>query len=191
MKTIWITLKKGSLIPMILVALLAFVTMACEKESVLPSTSPDVPKGIYSGDILTETFLVGPEGISLNTFDGSVILEIPGGTVHSPTEFTLTSYPLNGLDIGGINVVKRGISLKKERPDLPLNEPVKVSLSFHMPGFQDGNQTALNDLTIYKVYPDFKTVSGCESISECCTDVSCKMIFGCIDKCGFYVVGEN
>lgn len=184
MKTNWIRLKTGSLLPMIMTAVLALTTMSCQEEPILDT-------GIYPGDVLTKSFTVMPEGTTIKAFDETVILEFPSGTVYVPTEFTLVSYPLNNLEMEGINIMNRGISLKSSQPEIDIREYIMIYLAYNLEHFMDGTPVDHSDLTIYRITHDFQTFSECESIGECCVDDLCNTIYGCFAQCGFFVVGEK
>jgi len=185
MKTNLLKLEKVSLAPMIMLIVMALITMGCQEKH------DDGLPAIYAGDILTESFTVMPEGITLKAFDESVTLDFPGGTVFVPTELTLVSFPLNNLDMKGINIMNRGFSLKSSQPEHDMHENVMINLTYNFRHFLDGAPAHHSNLTIYKITHDFKTFTECESIGECCVDDLCNMISGCFDQCGFYVVGEK
>lgn len=181
MKTRFKILKKGPLLPLLALSILALTLMGCT-EKVEGDPMP------YLGDVRTETFLVEPGGTTITLFDETVELEFPGGTVFVPTMFTLKSIPLAKEHMKNINIMSRGFSIESSLPEHNLNKAINVKLIYNLNQFLDGTPVSKENLSIYNIMDDF---CNYESIGECCVDASCNMILGCIDKCGFYVVGAK
>jgi hypothetical protein len=77
MKTKRISFKTGSLLSIIMTAVLALTILGCEKEDPLFTGQSFTPETTYSGNIMTETFWVSPEGTNVDLFNGDVSLEFP------------------------------------------------------------------------------------------------------------------
>jgi len=54
-----------------------------------------------------------------------------------------------------------------------------------------GLPTNEEDLQIYCVSPILYSYERVVPVGECCVDCNCKIVKGCVGKCGSYVVGEN
>jgi len=194
MKTNWIALKQGSLLPLVMAAIFTLTTIGCEKVSPLSTEDRPEINNSYSSSIMSQSFTVYPEGTEVNVLDGVAKLTFPEGTVMVPTEFTITCFPIHHLDLDGINTFNRGLSLESGTPDQKLVN-VMVQLNYDLlPDNWLKNTPVVNSeksLTIYHVSPVLYAYERIYSIGDCCVDISCNMIRGCISCCGFYVVGEN
>ncbi len=194
MKTYWITLKKGGLIPMILAAVLAVTALGCEEDPLLLSDDSPSPEATYSGNIKTATFWVNPEGTRVTLFNGDISLEFPKGAVMVPSEFNLVSFPLDHLDLDGHNYYNRGYSLTGSTTYQKFMTPnIKIYIKYDLAeeSWLKSVPADPGNLTILNVSPTVYAYDRVVSIGDCCTDFSCKLIKGCICQCGFYVVGEN
>ncbi|MEN8228982.1 MAG: hypothetical protein ABFS38_12570 [Bacteroidota bacterium] len=183
MKTNWILLKRSGLIPLIM-AVLCLATLSCEKESPLFTGSSLEPEPELTGNVVTQTFMVEPEGTWINLFNGTVYLEFPEGAVTVPTQFNISSFPVHHLDLDGICTDCRGISIENGIPEDSFNKFTKIRMKY-------SEELPESSLTIYNVSPTIYSAQRINSIGDCCTESSCNMITGSIGKCGFYVVGEN
>lgn len=158
------------------------------------NSSPEQP-----GDNLKTTFVVQPTGTSMTFFDGAVTLEFPSGAVYVPTEFTIVSCCMDNINSGGINTFKRGISLENDTGlqgksgDAVLHDHVTIRLNYDLIEGSWNIKIPEDEekLTIYSARPNFEVCQKINSLGDCCTDCSVKEVMGCIDQCGFYVVGEN
>lgn len=194
MKTKWNALRRSSLLPTIMAAVFALTTMSCEKE--VPLLQGEYPDGetTYSGNIMTETFWVGPEATNVDLFKGDVSLEFPEGTVAVPTEFNMTTFSLHHLsDMEGHNIYNRGYSLVGATTYQKLQQSIKIRLRYDLldSNWLKGAPTDPGSITILNVSPTLYSYERVVSIGDCCTDFNCKIVKGCICQCGFYVVGEN
>ena len=66
-------------------AVLALTILGCEKGDPLITEQSLTSETTYSGNIMTKTFWVIPEGTNVDLFCGGVSLEFPEGTVAVPT----------------------------------------------------------------------------------------------------------
>jgi len=194
MKTNWIAQKKSSLFPLVMAAIFTLTTIGCEEISPLSTEDRPEIENNYSGDIMSHSFMVYPEGTEVNLLDGAAKLVFPEGSVMVATEFTLTCFPIHHLDLDGINTYNRGISLQSGTLNHKL---VNVLIQLNYDLVPDNWLKSIpvvdaeKSLTIYHVSPVLYAYERIYSIGDCCVDISCKMIKGCISCCGFYVVGEN
>ena len=182
----------GGLLTFLMAALIILTIMGCEKED--PGTTERPLYEVeYPEFLKSQAFKVPPEGKEVSVFGGSVILNFEEGSVSGPTMFTISSFLVNHLDLDDMNMYKLGLYLEGEYPSLNLKD-VTIQVKYDLdpeswkksaPGPTDEN------LTIYHVSPNIFTYEGIYSIGECCVDCSSTMIQGCIDCCGFYVVGEK
>jgi hypothetical protein len=189
MKTKRITSMPGGLIAFLMVALILLTITGCQKEN-----SEDLviaQNREYSEHLKTPTFKVYPEGTTVSVFGGAVVLEFPEGVVAAPTLFIIRSIQVNDIDLEGRNMYKLGFFLEGESPDQKLKD-VSVRVNYDLdaeswqksaPGPKDRN------LTIYHVSPEIYDYQTINSIGGCCVDCSSKMIQGCINSCGYFVVG--
>jgi hypothetical protein len=166
-------------------AVLGFASFSCS-ESPLPALQAEDHKSVLSG-IITEDFWVGPEGKIVYALEGIVTLEFPEETVTEPTLFTVSLFPLNQVEMSGYNMMNCGIHLESAARELKFEKSVQLELNYCITDFITGVPVNEENITIYNLIPNVDAFS----IGECSVDCTWKMICGCIDKCGFYVVGEN
>lgn len=193
MKTNWIALKKGSLLPVIVAAVTTLTIISCEEDPLLINEENTVPEAQYSGNILDATFSVNPEGNVVELFNGLISLEFPEGAVTEPTEFTMVSFPLHHLDLDGHNLYNRGFSLTGDLMDSRFISSIRIRVRFDLAEKNWLKSVPVNpeELNIYNISPFGCAIKRVTSIGDCCTDLSCNMVSGCISQCGSYVVGEN
>lgn len=182
----------------ILMAAAVLITMGCEKEGpFIPGINNSSP--VLPGDNLKTTFVVQPTGTSMTFFEGTVTLEFPSGAVYVPTEFTIVSRFMDNINSGDINTLTRGISLENtsgldgKSGDAVLHDHVTIRLHYDMAetSWSINIPEDEEQLIIYNALPNFEDCQKISSLGDCCTDGSVKTVMGCIDQCGFYVVGEN
>ncbi len=194
MKTDPNALKKGSMLPMIIAAVMTLTTMSCEKVDDMVYEQSLAPEATYSGNIMNETFWVTPEATNVDLFKGDVSLEFPEGAVSGPTQFTLVSFPLHHADLDGHNYYNKGYALSGFTEHQKFNSSgIKIRIKYDLLE-ENWLKTVPEDpgnITILNVSPTVYAYDRVVSIGNCCTDFSCKIIKGCICQCGFYVVGEN
>jgi hypothetical protein len=194
MKKNWIALKRGSLLSFIMAAVLVLTTMSCEKD--YPTPAPDRPnieaENAYDGNVLSQSFWVGPEAALLNLMDGAVTLNFPEGTVAELTELTLYSFPVHQADLDDHNMYLRGYSLVGIPQNRKFaNVTMQVNFDMNPESWLKGAPVNPKNLTIYYLSPTLYSYTRISSVGDCCIDCSCNTIKGCIRYCGFYVVGEN
>jgi len=184
----------SSLLPIIMAAAV-ILTLGCQKEEeiFIPGINNSSP--VEPGDNMKITFVVQPTGTTVTAFDGAVELNFPSGAVYFPTEFTLVSCCMDNMDSNGINIMNQGfyLELEDDAADLVLHEHIEVHLKYDL-GEDSWNTNIPDDdenLTIYNAYPNLDACQKVKSIGDCCTDGDFKMVMGCIEQCGYYVVGEN
>lgn len=192
MKTKQIASMTGSMVPLILAAVMLLATTGCEEDPYINGDSIE-PETEYSGNVMYETFWVDPEGSSVNLFNGAVSMNFPEGAVSNRTDFTLYSFPVHHLDFEGKNIYNRGYSLIGEMDNEFFLQSVTLQLKYGMAESYWKKSVPANqeNLTIYFVSPCLYSYERIVSIGDCCVDVDCKIVKGCISHCGFYVVGEN
>jgi len=195
MKTTWIASKISRLLPLIMAAVLTLTTMGCgdDPEINYPERA-QIPGPEYSGNILSQSFEVLPEGTSVDVFGGTVSLTFPEGAVTVPTDFNIYSFPIHHLDWGDFNMYNRGLWLEGDTPDQKIvNITMKFCYDLAPKNWKKAapGPSVEKNLTIYQVSPNIHAYQRINSIGDCCVDCSCKIVKGCISGCGFYVVGEN
>jgi len=195
MKTNWIALKTGSLLPLIMAALMTLTIMGCGKEDP-PEPVVDRPESeaAYSGNVITQTFWVYPEGTEVSALGGTVWLKFPEGAVSVLTEFTITCFPIHHLEFDGFNMYNRGIHLESGTPNQKLaNVMITLNYDLAQENWKKSAPIPLAEsfMTIYHVSPNLYAYQRINSIGDCCVDCESKTIQGCISSCGFYVLGEN
>lgn len=183
------------LLPFFMAAALT-ITLGCTKDdgdSMIPGINHSSP--VQPGDNLKVSFVVQPTGTIVTAFEGAVELNFPSGAVYYPTEFTLVSCCTDNMNLNGIRIFNKGFSLEMEdgAVDLFLHEHVEVHLKYDLTEESWLKSVPENEenLTIYKSYPNLEVCNNVQSIGDCCTDNESNIVMGCIDQCGFYVVGEN
>ena len=171
--------------PVIMAAVLGLASFSCS-ESPLPALQPEDPESVFSG-IITEDFWVGPEGKIVYALEGIVTLEFPEETLTEQTLFTVSLFPLNQVYMSEYNMMNCGIHLEAAARELKFKKSVQLELNYCTSDFKSGTPVNEENITIYNLIPNVDAFS----IGECSVDCTWKMICGCIDKCGFYVIGEN
>jgi len=181
MKTKWIAPKKNSLVPFIMAAVFGLASFSCTESWDFDDT------GDFRSGINTEEFWVDREGKVVYALEGAIILEFPEEAVIEPTLFTLEMFPLNPLEMSGCNMMNCGISLESAAHELKFAKSVLIKLNYCLSDFKAGNPVDEENLTLYRIVPEVFAYS----IGECTVDCTWKLVSGCINECGFYVVGEN
>lgn len=180
----------GGLIKFLMAALILLTIMGCEEEDPLTTERP-LTDAEYPEFLDSHTFKVPPEGKEVSVLDGSVILNFQEGSVAGPTMFTISSFLVNHLDLDDKNMYNMGLYLEGESPYLDLKD-VSIQVKYDLdqeswkkstPGPTDEN------LTIYHVSPDIYAYQVINSIGKCYVDCSTTIIQGCINSCGYFVVG--
>jgi hypothetical protein len=193
MKTRKIASMTSSLLSLIMTALILLATTACEKDPQLyheDFTETDTP---YSQNVMTENFWIHPDGGTLTLLGGVLEIIIPEDAVTSSTEFNIASFPVHHLDLDGYNMYDRGFSLTGVSSDkvFPNGITFKIKYDLNEDNWLKGLPANEEELQIFWVSPTLYSYERIVPALECCVDCSCKVIKGCIGKCGFYVVGEN
>ena len=178
MYTKWIASNKSSLIPFIMAAILGIAGSGCS-EPMLGDSQIDY--------ITTVDFWVDQAGAVVYALEGKVILEFPENAVSERTLFTVKTIPLDYLEMDGFNMMNCGISLESDEPGLRFRKPVHLKLPYCLSNFKAATPVIEEDITIYGIIPDVYA----SSIGECCVDCTWDIVSGCIEECGFYVVGEK
>lgn len=186
----------GGLLTFLMAALFLLIITGCEKDppiTLLHSERSVASESEYNGDVITQYFMVYPDGNEVSAFGGVVWLKFPEGTVSEPTEFFIASFPTHHLDFEGYNMYGRGISLQGETPNQNLvNVIVRLKYDLVPENWCKGAPGPTDDnLTIYQVSPNTFPNQRIKSTGDCCVDCSCTTIKGCISCCGSYVIGEK
>lgn len=191
MKTNLIVLKNGSLLLLVMAAVMGLTTTACEKD---PGPEITQPEALYFGNVMNQQFWVNPEGGTVNLFDGIVEIFFPEGAVSSLTQFTFESFPVDHLDLDGFNLYNRGFALEGSSSNqvFPTGITIKLKYDMNSGSWLKDLPTDEENLKIYCycVSPIQLSYEKLVPFENCCVDRTCKIIKGCIGKCGFYVVGE-
>jgi len=147
----------------------------------------------YSGNIMTQSFWVNPEGGPVNLFDGDLEIIIPKGVVSSSTELTMATFPVHHLDFDGYNMYIRGFSLTGNSPQqmFPNGITLRIRYDLEEEYWKKNLPADEEDLLIYWVSPLSGSYERVIPFKYCCVNCECNIIKGCIEKCGFYVVGEK
>ena len=178
MKTTRIALKNTRLLPLILAAVLGLASFSCSEARL----GDDPIEYANDGD-----FWVDREGKVVYALEGSVILEFPEGAVTEPTLFTVESFPQDQLEMDGFNMANCGISLKSAFPGQKFAKSVHIKLLYCTTDFKAATPVNEENLTIFRILPNVFA----SSIGQCTVDCTWDMIYGCINECGIYSVGEN
>ena len=185
MKTKRIAPKKNSLFLIIMATVLGLTGFSCSEPRLGEPQIGDLEADL-SG-IISEEFWVDRDGKVVYALEGRVILEFPEEAVIEPTLFTVALFPLNPTEMCGSNLMNCGISLKSADSFQSLEKSVQLKLLYCSSDFKSGVPVNEENLTMYRIVPSVYAYS----IGECTVDCTWKMVSGCIDQCGFYVVGEN
>jgi len=187
MKTKWITSDNNSHYYLTIVVIVAFICTGCSLE---PSFDVADEQAI-NAEMLTEHFYVHPTGTTVAAFDGNVILDFPPGTIATTTQFSIVSFPLDHLDLDGINLMQRGFSIKNITNDNKFAFPVKVIMRYDLAAYNECEPGEESNLIICRFHGDRYAFHKVELVGECCINCSCKTVNVCINECGTYVVVEN
>ena len=182
----------GGLLTFLMAALILLPIVGCEEEDLLNTekslTEVELPEFLKS-----QAFKVPQEGKEVSVFGGSVILNFQEGSVAGPTMFTISSFLVNHIDLDNMNMYNIGLYLEGESPNQNLeNVSIKVKYDLDPESWKTSTPGPTDEnLTVYHVSPNIFAHERIKPIDECCVDFSSTMIQGCIDCCGFYVVGEK
>lgn len=188
MKPKWLALKKCS--PVLIASALVMFTVGCsETLNVDPIPQPEDTQ-LFSGNIITEQFTVGPEGGHFTALGETVCLDFPENAVSQSTLFNISTFPLHHLDHYDLTLMDRGISIESTGPDRKFAQMVKIRMKYDFSS-QKGAPVDEQNLTIYTVYGNFYRHPNIYPIGACCVDCDCQVVIGCICESGTYVVGEN
>ncbi len=172
MKTKWIFSKNNSHYYFIIAVIVAFICTGCSKEY----ESQPTDEQAINAKIKTEFFHVHPAGTIVTAFDGNVLLEFPAETIPTITKFSIVSFPVDHLDLGGINIMNRGFSIKNITNDNKFDIPVKLMVRYDQVDFIECTPNEESDLAIYRFYGDRYGFHKVEAVGECCVDCSCKTV---------------
>lgn len=187
MKTKWISSNNKSHYYRIIPVIVAFICTGCTLDP-----SDDVPEQqAINAEMITEYFYVHASGSTVTAFDGNLILDFPAGTMATSTRFSIVSFPLDHLDLDGINLMQRGFSIKNLSNNNKFAYPVRILMRYDLADFNECEPSEESELIICKFYGDRYAFHKVEVIGECCMNCSCKTVNVCINECGTYVVVEN
>jgi len=185
MKMKWIAPKKDSLFLIIIATVLGLTGFSCSE----PRLGDPLNEGLEAdiSGIISEDFRVNREAKTVYALDGRVILEFPEDAVTEPTQFSVSLFPLDPTEMCGSNLMKCGISIESPDRFQGFEKSVQLKMLYCSSDFKTGVPVNEENLTLYRIVPEVFA----HAIGECTVDCTWKMISGCIDQCGFYVVGEN
>lgn len=166
------------MVPLIMAAILGIAGFSCSE----PMLGDSQIVHLTTGD-----FRVDQAGAVVYALEGKVILEFPENAVSEPTLFTITTIPLDYLEMDGYNMMNCGFFLESDVPGLRFRQPVHLKLPYCLTNFKSSTTVIEEDITIFGIIPDVYA----SSIGECCVDCTWDMVSGCINECGIYVVGEK
>ena len=193
MKKKWNCLKCGSPVHLIMAAIFLSVSLGCTKDD--PVVFSDRPEPYTSsqesGNIMNATFDIQPEGTSVDLFGGMLSLEFPPGMVTEPAPISVISFPVDHIDMDGINVMNRGVSISYNSNQGGFGDIVNIKFKYDLSEFESSLKGAETDLTIYRVSENIYAFNRIAPIGPCCVNCDCKQIRGCISDAGFFVVGER
>jgi len=170
-----------------LAVIVAFICTGCTLD---PSYGVADQQAI-NAEMITEYFYVHASGSTVTAFDGNLILDFPAGAMETPTKFSIVSFPLDHLDLDGINLMQRGFSIKNITNNNKFAYPVKIRMRYDLADFNECEPNDESDLAIFRFYGDRYAFHKVEAIGECCINYSCKTVNVCINECGTYVVVEK
>ncbi len=186
--------KTDSLLPLIMAVIFAILTPGCEEPAyVIHSRSIKVvaPEYKIGEPQQNEIFIIDPAGTRITLLDGTVELYFLKGAVLSPTEFSISSFPISDLDVEGHNLQKWGMLLESTSMENTFNNLIRIWLKYDPDQFQTGALQNHNALTIYSIDPNISSETRIESIGYCSGEPFYDIIKGYINSCGYYVVGEQ
>ena len=174
---------------MVIMVMLTVTFTSCSENP--PGSPADDEVSYDNGNIITEFFKVYPGGTTIHAFGGDVILDFPRGSLPTTTRYSIVSFPLEQLEIGGHNLMMRAISLTNVTNKNVFAYPVKVMMRYDLCKFNKCQPGDESHIAIYRFYGDVHAFHKLEFMGECCVDCSCKTVSGCIDECGTYVLVEK
>ena len=193
MKTRRIASMTGWLLRILVAALVLLATTGCEEEPPIPSEEIPMTEAHNSGDIMTQSFRVSPEGGTVNLFDGAMEIIIPQGAVSRSTEFTMSNFPVDYLDLDGYNLYDRAFYLEGDSPEQVFPDGITFKIRYDMVEGSWLKSIPANErnLQIYWGSPTLYFYKTVVPLEDCCVDCNCKIVIACAGKCGFFVVGEK
>lgn len=184
-----------SLLATLTAALIIFTTTACDEEIIVIEEGYEETVVVSSGNgnILTQEFWVTQEGVILVLFNGTLEVTIPEGSVTSPVQLSMSSFPVSHLNLNGCNSYCRGLSLEYSTLSDKVLPRVTIRLNYDLEekSWLRGYPADEKNLQIYRVTPTLDSPEKLVAVQNCCIDCECNTIQACIFRCGFYVVGEN
>jgi len=180
----------------LILMLLFLMASGCnETLNVDPIPQPD-ENPMATGNIITEQFTVSPEGGNYTLLGETLCLSFPEGAVEEPTLINVATFPLHHLNLNGLNLMNRGISIETTGKDKAFGQIVKIRMKYDVGSLMNslkggGDPVDETSLTIYSIYGNYFRFPNIYPIGECCVDCDCKSVIGCICESGTFVVGEN
>lgn len=193
MKTQRIASMSGGLLASLLVVLMLLATTACQEDDFIYTEDLTETEALYTGNVMTQRFWINPDGGTVYLFDGVMEVIVPKGAVAKSTQFTMATFPVDHLDLDGYNMYNRGFSLQGETPGQMFPNGITLKIKYDLAPFNWLKSLPADeeDLKIFWVSPTLYSYERVVPAGNCCVDCNCKIIKGCVGKCGFYVVGEN
>ncbi len=192
MKAKRISLMTGSLLPVLVGALILITSTACEEDPPIFKENFAKTEALSAGNYMTQNFWVSPEGSTVNLFEGAIELIFPEGAVPKFTEFTIANFPAHYLDLDGYNLYCWGFSLEADYQGYMFPKGVTFNIRYDMTekSWSKDLPASEEEIQIYRVSPTPWSYERVVPFEACCVDCNCKMVKGCADKCGYFVIGE-
>ncbi len=172
----------------VIAVILTFCCISCSEN---PPGIPTDDVTYNDGSVITEYFKANQAGTTIHAFGGDVILDFPPGTIPTTTRYEIVSFPLDGLDLKGENVMLRAFSLKNITNKNKFANPVTLMVRYDLCDYNMCEPDGESDLAIYRLRGDKNAFHKIEAMGECCMNCSCKIVQTCIEECGTYVVVEK
>lgn len=189
MKATWTTSEHAHRFLLLMAVILTFACTGCSENP--PGSPADEEISYDKKSVITEFFIVSPQGTTIHAFGGDVILDFLPGTVPTKTHYSIVSFPLEHLDLRGHNLMLRAISLTNITNENAFKYPVKVIMRYDLCEFNVCEPGNGSQIAIYRLRGNMDAFHKIEAMGECCTDCSCKTVSGCIEECGSFVLVEK
>ena len=188
MKTKWTTSGNAYRFFLVIAVILTITCISCENPPIIPS----VGNINYNDEgVITESFKVDPSGSDVNAFGGDVTLVFSPGTVPTTTTYLIESFPLDGLDLKGNNVMMRAFTLTNVKNINEFEVPVYLIMRYDLCEYKMCEPGEESEVAIFKLLGDRYAFYDIEALGESCMNYSCKTVQTSINECGTYVVVEK
>jgi hypothetical protein len=188
MKTKWTISGNAYRFFLAIAVILTITCISCEN----PIIDPSEGNMDYNDEgVSAESFKVYPSGSEVYAFDGDVVLVFSAGTVPTTTTYIIESFPLDGVDLKGNNVMMRAFTLTNVKNINDFEAPVYLIIRYDLCEYNMCEPGEESEVAIFKFLGDRYAFHDIKDLGDHCMINSCKTVKTSINECGTYVVVEK